>query len=38
MIQQGNLRMLGPKPFTARIETETAQYAEIIRKANIRLD
>lgn len=38
LMQQGNLRMLGPKPFAAQIETETAQYAEIIRKADIRLD
>lgn len=36
--QQGNIRMLGPKAFEAQIQSETAQYADIIRNANIALD
>ena len=36
--QQGNIRMLDPKAFEAQIQSETAQYADIIRKANITLD
>ena len=36
--QQGNIRMFGPKRFAQQIEKETAQYAEIIRKADIKLD
>ncbi len=38
LAQQGNIRMLGPKPFAQQIESETKQYADIIRKANISLD
>lgn len=36
--QQGNIRMFGPKRFAEQIDKETAQYAEIIRKADIKLD
>src|SRR6218665_848 len=36
--QQGNIRMFGPKRFAEQIHKETAQYAEIIRKADIKLD
>lgn len=36
--QQGNIRMLGPKPFEEQIGSETRQYAEIIRKAGITLE
>lgn len=36
--RQGNIRMLGPKPFTEQIDAETARYAEIIRKSEIKLD
>ena len=35
---QGNIRMLAPSAFEAQIQSETTQYAEIIRKANITLD
>lgn len=38
LMQQGNIRMLNPQKFAAQIDSETAQYAEIIRKANITLD
>ena len=37
-MQQGNIRMLAPKQFETQIDTETKQYADIIRKANITLD
>lgn len=37
LAQQGNIRMLGPQAFEAQIQSETAQYADIIRKANITL-
>lgn len=36
--QQGNIRMLNPKAFETQIQSETAQYADIIRKAGITLD
>lgn len=36
--QQGNIRMFGPKRFAEQIDKESAQYAEIIRKADIKLD
>jgi tripartite-type tricarboxylate transporter receptor subunit TctC len=36
--QQGNIRMYGPQRFAEQIDKETAQYAEIIRKADIKLD
>ncbi|KRB67983.1 Bug family tripartite tricarboxylate transporter substrate binding protein [Noviherbaspirillum sp. Root189] len=36
--QQGNLQLLGPKPFAEKIKKETAQYAQIIKQANIQLD
>lgn len=36
--QQGNIRMLNPNAFEAQIQSETAQYADIIRKAHITLD
>jgi tripartite-type tricarboxylate transporter receptor subunit TctC len=36
--QQGNILMLGPQPFAARIKSETEQYAEVIRRSGIRLD
>lgn len=35
---QGNIMMLGPEPFAKRIKQETAQYAEIIKRANIHLE
>ena len=38
LMQQGNIRMLAPKQFETQIDTETKQYADIIRKANITLD
>ncbi|ALM81659.1 tripartite tricarboxylate transporter substrate binding protein [Bordetella sp. N] len=38
LAQQGNLRMLGPREFAAQIGVETAQYADIIRKADIKLE
>ena len=38
LMQQGNIRMLNPQKFATQIDSETAQYAEIIRKANITLD
>lgn len=36
--QQGNVVMLNPQPFSARVKAETAQYAEIIKRANIKLE
>ncbi|CAG9167113.1 tripartite tricarboxylate transporter substrate binding protein [Cupriavidus respiraculi] len=36
--QQGNILLLGPQPFAAKIKAETAQYAEIIKRSGIRLD
>lgn len=36
--QQGNLRMLDPQKFAAQIDSETAQYAKIVRDAGITLD
>lgn len=36
--QQGNIRMFGPKRFAEQIDEETAKYAQVIRKAGIKLD
>ncbi|WP_323745938.1 Bug family tripartite tricarboxylate transporter substrate binding protein [Diaphorobacter caeni] len=38
LMQQGNIRMLAPAQFEAQIDSETKQYADIIRKSNITLD
>jgi tripartite-type tricarboxylate transporter receptor subunit TctC len=35
---QGNIMMLNPEQFGRRIKQETAQYAEIIKRANIQLE
>jgi tripartite-type tricarboxylate transporter receptor subunit TctC len=37
LAQQGNILALGPHEFALRIKQETAQYAEIIKRANIQL-
>ena len=37
LAQQGNILALGPKDFAARITQETAQYAEVIQRAQIEL-
>ena len=37
LAQQGNILALGPKEFAARIKSETAQYAEIIKRSGIEL-
>lgn len=36
--QQGNILLLGPQPFAAKIKAETEQYADIIKRSGIRLD
>lgn len=36
--QQGNIQMLDPKQFAAKIKQETQQNGEIIKRANIQLD
>lgn len=38
LMQQGNIRMLDPQQFKTQIDSETKQYADIIRKANITLE
>lgn len=37
LLPHGELLMLGPEQFAERIRTETATYAEIIKRANIQL-
>ncbi len=37
LAQQGNILGLGPKEFAARIKSETAQYADIIKRSGIEL-
>jgi tripartite-type tricarboxylate transporter receptor subunit TctC len=37
LARQGNILALGPKEFAARIQQETAQYAEVIKRSQIEL-
>lgn len=36
--QQGNILMLDPQQFSGKIKKETEQYADIIKRSNIKLD